>query len=187
MVQNRYELAVAEAEQSIALAPNDADGYATLANVFNFFEQRSPEAVELLQKAMRLNPRSQFWYAQQLSWSYRLVGRYEEAIAAARQALLSNPDWLASHVELSLNYQLLWVSQQSQDPQTLDRALEAARRAVVLDAASPLAHLTLSLAYLRTKHYDQALVETEQVLALKPPFVVFYRSPKSFVPLASTS
>jgi len=58
MVQNRYELAVAEAERAIALAPNDADGYATLANVFNWFEQRSPEAVELLEKDAAQSPLS---------------------------------------------------------------------------------------------------------------------------------
>jgi adenylate cyclase len=161
-------------EKAIALAPNNADGYATLVNIFNIFEQRPSEAVALLEQAMRLNPRPQFWYAHQLGWSYRLVGRYEEALAAAKQAVLRNPDWLGSHLELSLNYLLLWSSQQSHDPQTLDQALEAAQRAVALDAASPWTHLLLSLAYLWEKHYDQALAETEQVLALNPPFAGFY-------------
>jgi adenylate cyclase len=123
---------------------------------------------------MRLNPRYPAWHAQQLSWSYRLVGRYEEAIATVKQSLLRNPNWLFSHTELSVNYLLLWISQQSQDPQTLDQALEAAQRAVALDATSPLGHLALSLAYLWQKHYDQALAETEQVLTLNPPFAGFY-------------
>jgi adenylate cyclase len=102
------------------------------------------------------------------------VGRYEEAIAAQKQALLRNSNWLSSHLELSFNYDLLWSSQQSHDPQNLDQALEAAQRAVALDATSPFSHLALSLAYLWNKHYDQALAETEQVLALNSPFAAFY-------------
>jgi TolB-like protein/tetratricopeptide (TPR) repeat protein len=168
--QNRYELAVAEAERAIALAPNDADGYALLAHVFDIFEQRLPEAVELSQKAMRLNPRYPFWYANSLGAAYRLVGRYDEAIAATKQALLRNPNWPWSHIELSINYRLLWSSQQNHDPQILDQALEAAQRAVALDAISAFGHQILSLAYLWQKQYDQALAETERVLAFNLSF-----------------
>ncbi len=59
---------------------------------------------------------------------------------AQKQALLRNPNWLFSHIELFLNYRLQWSSQLSQDPQTLDRAFEAAQRMVALDAASPWGH-----------------------------------------------
>ena len=98
------------------------------------------------------------------------MGRYEEAIAAAKQAILRNPNWLPSHIELSISYRLLWIFQQSHAPQTLDQALEAAQRAVALDSTPPWAHLSLSWAYLWKKQYEQALAETEQVLTLNPPF-----------------
>ena len=65
------------------------------------------------------------------------MGRYEEAIAAQKQALLRNPNWLFSHVELFLNYRLQWSSQLSQDPQTLDRAFEAAQQMVALEPPRP--------------------------------------------------
>ena len=125
--------------------------YQALAKVFNLFGERTTEAIELVEKAIRLNPRYPFEYPYQLGWAYRLVGRYEEAIAAQKQALLRNPNWLFSHAELWLNYRLQWSSQLSQDPQTLDRGLEAAQRIVTLDAASPLSHLVLSPAYLWKK------------------------------------
>jgi len=137
MSQAKYEPAVAAAERAIALDPNNADGYQALAIVFNNFGERTVEAIELAEKAIRLNPRYPFTYAFALGWAYRLVGRYEEAIAAQKQALLRNPDWLFSHQELFFNYRLQWASQLSQDPQILDRAFETAQRMVDLDAASP--------------------------------------------------
>ena len=140
--QAKYEPAAAE--RAIALDPNNADGYHGLANVFNFFGERTTEAIALMEKAIRLNPRYPFNFPYTLGFAYNLVGRYEEAIAAQKQALLRNPNWLPSHLELYLNYRLLWSSQLSQDPQTLDRAFEAAQRAVVLQPASPWSHQILS-------------------------------------------
>jgi tetratricopeptide (TPR) repeat protein len=137
----------------------------TLANVFNIFGERTVEAIELIEKAIRLNPRYLFWYSFQLGWAYSLTGRDEEAIAAQKQALLRNPNWLLSHGELFINYRLQWSSQLSQDPQTLDRGLEAAQQMVTLNAASPLAHSALSGAYLWKKQYEQANREAEQALA----------------------
>ena len=96
------------------------------------------------------------------------MGRYEEAIAAQKQALLRNPNWLFSHPELCLNYRMQWSSQLSQDPQTLDRAFEAAQRMVALDAASPWSRFVLSQAYLWKKQYEQASAEVEQVLTAIP-------------------
>jgi TolB-like protein/class 3 adenylate cyclase/Flp pilus assembly protein TadD len=166
--QAKYEPAVAEAERAIALDPNNADGYHRLAAVLNHFGERTTEAIELLEKAMRLNPRYPFAYAYQLGWGYRLVGRYEEAIAAQKQALLRNPNWLFSHGELLSSYLSLWGSQRTQDPQTLDRAFEAAQQMVALQSTSPWAHLILSFAYLWKRQYEQASAEAEQVLALNP-------------------
>ena len=167
-LQAKYEPAVAEAERAIALDPNNADGYHGLANVLNLFGERTTEAIELTGKAIRLNPRYPFDFLFTLGFSYSLVGRYEEAIAAQKQALLRNPNWLPSHIEVAFNTRLLWSSQLSQDPQTLDRAFEAAQRAVALQPASPWSHLALSLVCLWKKQYEQASAEVEQILALNP-------------------
>ncbi|HEV8714791.1 MAG TPA: tetratricopeptide repeat protein [Candidatus Binatia bacterium] len=174
MVQAKYEPAVAEAERALALDPNDAESYVALANVFNVFGEKTTEAIALIEKAIRLNPRYPFWYPYQLGWAYSLTGRYEEAIANQKQALLRNPSWLFSHAELFLNYRLQWSSQLSHDPQTLDRGLDAAQQMVALDASSPWSHFILSLTYLWRKQYEQAGAEAERVIALNPSFGAIY-------------
>ena len=159
---------MAEAERAIALDPNDAESYIALASAFNLFGERTTEAIALVEKAIRLSPRYPFEFPFNLGWAYSLVGRYEEAIAAQKQALLRNPNWLFSYIELVVNYQLQWSSQLSHDPQTLDRAFEAAQQMVALDASSPLSHLLLSKANLWKKQYEQVSVEAERVLAINP-------------------
>src|ERR671914_2121471 len=83
-LQAKYEPAVAAAERAIALDPNNADGYHGLANVLNLFGERTTEAIELMEKAIRLNPRYPFDFPYTLGFAYSLVGRYEEAIAAQK-------------------------------------------------------------------------------------------------------
>ncbi len=61
-----------------------------------------------------------------------------------------------------------WLSQLRQDPQTPAQALEAAQRAVALNASSSWAHGALGWAALLNKHYVQAEAEVERSLALNP-------------------
>jgi len=170
--QAKYEPAAAE--RAIALDPNNADGYHGLAGVLNLFGERTTEAIALEEKAIRLNPRYPMEYAFQLGWGYRLVGRYEEAIAALKQALLRNPNWLFAYLHLYFSYLLQWSSQLSQNHQTLDRAFEVAQRMIALDAASPWSHRVLSDVYLWKKQYEQASAEAERVIALNPSPGVIY-------------
>ena len=68
------------------------------------FAGRPEEAIGLLKKAMRLNPRYPPVYLSHLGMAYRLTGRYEEAIAALQSALSRNPDYLAPHFHLAVIY-----------------------------------------------------------------------------------
>jgi adenylate cyclase len=166
--QAKYEPAVAATERAIALDPNNADSHHGLAAVLNIFGERTTEAIELEKKAIRLNPRYPFPYAFHLGWAYTVVGRDEEAIAAQKQALLRNPNWLGSYILLFIAYRQQWSSQLSQDAQTLDRAFEVAQQMVALEAASPWTHRVLSEAYLWKKQYEHASAEAEQFLNLNP-------------------
>jgi adenylate cyclase len=83
----QHEQAITEAKRAIALDPNNADCYVGLGFILNLAGEPNA-AIELVKNAMRLNPRYSSWYAFNLGLAYRLTGRYEEAIAIHKQALL---------------------------------------------------------------------------------------------------
>jgi adenylate cyclase len=99
----QHKQAVAAAERAIALAPNEAEGSARLGLILNF-AGRPEEAVGLIEKAMRLNPRYPFSYLSWLGMAYRLTGRSEEAIAILKAAVTRNPDFLPPHFHLAVIY-----------------------------------------------------------------------------------
>jgi len=103
-LQNKqHEQALAAAERTFALAPNSAMACVVLGSTLNFVG-RPEEAVGLMEKAMRLDPRSSAFYLWTLGQTYRLLGRYEEAIAAQKRALAINPNYLLCYVHLASMY-----------------------------------------------------------------------------------
>jgi adenylate cyclase len=83
--------------------PNDAESHAWLGQIFNY-SGRPEETVGLMEKAMRLNPHYPEYYPSILGFSYRLLGHYQEAIAAQKSALSRNPDFLSGHTVLAVLY-----------------------------------------------------------------------------------
>ncbi len=82
--------AIAEAERAIALAPNDADGYETLAEVLAW-SGRADEAIGHIKRAMRLNPQYPFYYLWTLGHAYYLTGSSADAIATLQDADRAEP------------------------------------------------------------------------------------------------
>lgn len=83
---NRPELAAAKAERAIALNPNDAEAYVTLANILT--KSSKPEkAIEPLRKAMRLNPNHPADYNSLLGYAYSLMSQYDKAISVLKDGL----------------------------------------------------------------------------------------------------
>jgi adenylate cyclase len=98
--------------------------------------------------------------------------RTQEATAQARQmfekALALDPQYAEAYGWLGGTYFLEWFQQWSQDPQTLERALVLAQKALTLDDSLPRAHSLLGLVYAQKQQYDQALAEGERAIALDP-------------------
>jgi adenylate cyclase len=69
---------------------------------------------------------------------------------------------------LASSYMWQWVSQQSPAGQTLEPAVEAVQRALALNDSWYWNHVTLGYIYLYQQHYEQALAEMEQGVALAP-------------------
>ncbi|HEV8718238.1 MAG TPA: tetratricopeptide repeat protein [Candidatus Binatia bacterium] len=161
------ELALLEGEQAIALDPNDADTYISQAQTLTFLE-RPAEALELVEKAMRLNPRCPAWYLGALGMAYRRMGRHEEAVVALKQALLRSPNLLIAYCELAEAYLAQWDSLQTQDSQILERALESAQKAVAMSDSLSWGHSLLARVYLWKRQHAQALAEGERAIVLEP-------------------
>ena len=98
-----HDEAIAFGEQAIALSPNGADvaAYQALTLTYTGDLERS---VALLEHAMRLSPYYPDWYQWTLGRAYRLMGRYEDAIAVLRNGSKRTPRSLVSHIELAALY-----------------------------------------------------------------------------------
>jgi adenylate cyclase len=147
--KQQYDEALAEGNRAIALDPNDATIYAKQAQVLNLAD-RPQEALQAIEKAMRLNPHYPPLTLLELGWAYRLLGRYEEAIAALRGAVVGNPDYLLPHLHLAMIYS------------ELRRDKEAQAEGVEILRISPM----LSLAEARSKLPFKDLAEADRYLAV---------------------
>jgi adenylate cyclase len=125
------ERAIAEAKLVIALAPNDADGRATVADLFNSLGMPS-EGLTEIQQAMLLNPHYPPWYLTVLGMAYTEIGRYQEAIDAHKKALLQNPDIPSSRRELVSLYRAVGLEEEARNEEEELRRLNAEMLADIL-------------------------------------------------------
>ena len=104
--QKRFAQAVAEGERCVAMNPSSPICYEALADALTVSDQ--PEAaVRAAEKAIRLDPAHQDFYAFFVANPYILMGRYEEAIRLLKRhltALPGNPwaycDLVVAYIEL---------------------------------------------------------------------------------------
>jgi adenylate cyclase len=158
----QYDQAASEARRSIALDPNFADGYATLATVMNNMGKPA-EALVAAQKAIRLNPLEEDVYGHlyQLGQAYTLLGRYEEAIPVLKRDLAFS-DLLWDHVCLVGDY-----SELGKEDAARAEAVEVERRNA-LHPNSPTGYIALALALRLMGEPGQALVSLQKAMYLDP-------------------
>ena len=99
----RFEKAIAEAEAGIALDPNDANGYVTLAGTL-IMVGRAEEAVNLTRKAMRLDPHYPAFYLYVVGVASFGKESYAEAADYLVRAAKRNPENHALLVPLVAAY-----------------------------------------------------------------------------------
>ena len=102
----QHDDAIAEAKLAIAGDPNDADGYIALAGVLSF-TGRAQEALDLVERAIRLNPHYPPHYLYQLGLAQFGLNRLDLAAASLERAMALNRDDYWSQRLLLATYGLL--------------------------------------------------------------------------------
>ncbi len=163
--KQQYDQALAEGERAIALDPNNADSYQAQAQALNW-AGRPEEALQVIERAMRLNPRHPPFYLWELGLAYNLTGRYTEAVTTQKEVISLSPNFPSAYLQLAYSYLGQWVTQQSPTAQTLEPAVAAAQRALALNDSDYRLHIVLGCVYLYQQQYDQALAEVERGVEL---------------------
>jgi serine/threonine-protein kinase len=84
LYQRQHEQAITEGKQSITLNPNFPIGHTMLARTM-LFSGRFEESIELIKKAMRLNPKLHPSWLSYMVRGYIFLGRDEEALEVVSQ------------------------------------------------------------------------------------------------------
>ena len=98
--RKQYEQAIAETERALALDPNDSVVHIRLGSIL-YFAGRPTEGIEVIEKAMRLNPHYPAQDLINLGMAYRLAGRYEDAVVTFKSALTRNSNLMLAHFWLA--------------------------------------------------------------------------------------
>src|SRR5713226_165453 len=84
------------------------------------------------------------------------------------KAIELDPQYAEAYAGLGTTYFLERWYAWSQDPQTLERALELGQKAIALDGSLPGSHDLLGGIYVWKKQHDQAIAEEERAITLDP-------------------
>lgn len=101
--RGQYDLARAEADQAIAINPNDAFSHAARGGTL-VFAGDSEEALKSFAVAQRLNPPMALFRLYPLGWAYYLVRRYDDAIRVTENGLSQNSSDYFVHAALAASY-----------------------------------------------------------------------------------
>ncbi len=95
--------ALLEAERAIEYDPNYASAQVLLATLL-YFNGRAQEGLDLMKRAIALNPNHPYNYSFHLGQAYYLLRSYEEAISAFERVLESNPAAERAHLWMAAAY-----------------------------------------------------------------------------------
>jgi tetratricopeptide (TPR) repeat protein len=157
--QGRYNEAIAEYLQAIALDPNYAAPHNGLGNVYSKTGRYDKAIVEYKQ-TIALEPKFALPH-NGLGNVFRHLGRYDEAIAKYQRAIVLDPKDALPHNGLGNVY-----GQSGR----YDEAIANFQQAITLDPKDALPHNGLGNVYRQLGRYDEAIAEYQQAIALDPKY-----------------
>jgi len=103
--KKQFDKAIPPAEKAVALSPNSALACFMLGAAL-LGSERFEEAIPHFNKSLRLSPIPIGQCLNNLAGTYRLLGRYDEAIATYNKLLQREPEYLPAHAGLAAIYVL---------------------------------------------------------------------------------
>jgi adenylate cyclase len=101
--QRQHEAAIEAALRTVEVHPNYADGHATLAFVLSY-SGRLDEALQALERALQINPRSSGVYLGLEGRILFLLGRYDDAVTVLEESIDRNPGFDRTRMHLAASY-----------------------------------------------------------------------------------
>jgi tetratricopeptide (TPR) repeat protein len=102
--RKNHDAAEREAQLAVQLDPNFAEGYARLGHIVDL-AGRPLEAIDLIKRALRLDPHSPFIHLFWLGHAYASLRQDKEAVDTLRRAAIRNPDHIGTRHYLAAS---LW-------------------------------------------------------------------------------
>jgi adenylate cyclase len=96
-----HDMALEEAQKSLALDPNSAEAHVCYASTL-VYAGEPLMAIPLLEKAMQLNPFPPSLYFTLLGAAHRQLGNIQKAIESYRKAIYKQPTNLIAHIGLAV-------------------------------------------------------------------------------------
>jgi adenylate cyclase len=110
--KKEYERAIAEGERAVDLEPGGWNSHMRYGMSL-YYGGRPEEALQALQKAIRLNPVGESSPFFHLGHAYRTTGRLEEAVSEYKKALQRAPDNIFAHLGLAATYSMMGREQEA--------------------------------------------------------------------------
>jgi len=138
-VERRFDDAIAEFEQALALDPSLAEVYGSLGDTYRDIGQYE-KAIEFLDRAIRLtNPQNQdlaFWYSGK-GRAYFGLEQYDHAIEWTRRAIAINPNYDVPVFVLAAALALTGHEAEARDAQQRGAALSKVKNVAMAKAFAP--------------------------------------------------
>jgi TolB-like protein/Tfp pilus assembly protein PilF len=156
--RNDHEAAEAAYKRSLELNPNYVTAYHWYSILLGGELGRRDEALELIEKAAELDPRSPI-ILQNLGSRYASVGRFDESLVWFRKSIEIDPDFANGYS---------WIGDHYRSAGKLDEGVRWLRKAVRVDPGNPGVPATLGRLFLDLGDLDRAEYWIQRSIELAP-------------------